>query len=398
MFTANRFSSTLPTERLCATAGELPIMGKTLAEMQDWAVKLNKGEWSDSTAQLWIREDVHVSHQAIELFLAAVVGKEGDFQWRAEGAAGNFVEEIAFSDSVPMMVWCSNPCEENIDRFTQAEVLTVDVKTHPIAIPAPQQEMGVQLVSLPLTDAVVIPLGHWSQTLWGNLLSLGPYLWRELVGENIFSMFFRLGSAALFSLSTNPKKLIRGFVRKGKNCFIHPTAVVEACILGDNVRIGANAVVRGSILRDGVQVEDLALVEGSVLSAGALVQRQAMVKYAVLDESAAAAGVVQLSLMGVQSSVKRGAYLMDVNFSGAVQVLYNDKAHTAPLGLIGCGVGEHAVVGLGVAIAAGRWLPTKTKTIMNPQNMLLRTKVTDAEEDRGVYAVVEGSLRRVDAQ
>ncbi len=403
MFSAHRFTSELPTERLCETAGELPILGKTLTEMQDWAVKLNGGSWAtDGQAQLWIREDVYVSHQAIAVFVAAVHGKEGDYQWRAEGAAGNFAEEIAFCDQVPMLVWLSTAGEYDSERLSKAEVLEVDVKTYPIAMPAPQSDSGVQLVSLPLTDAVVIPMAHWSQTLWANLLGLVPYLWRELVGSNVVTMIWRLGLAMVMTLSKDPAKLIRQFVRRGKGCKIHPTAVVEGCILGDGVKIGANAVVRGSVLRDGVRVEELAIVEGSVLSAGAVVQRQAMVKYAVLDESASVAGVVQLGVLGVQSSVKRGGYLMDMNFAGPVQVLKNGDPLNAPLGLIGCGVGEGTTIGLGVAVAAGRWVPPNVKVIMNPDQMLRSTKLDGKciqdDDSKQVVAVKQGKLRGLDVR
>ena len=60
--------------------------GKSLGELQDWAVKLNGGEWSkDGFAQLWIREDVHVSHQAIAMFLESARSAENDVHWQAEG-------------------------------------------------------------------------------------------------------------------------------------------------------------------------------------------------------------------------------------------------------------------------------------------------------------------------
>ena len=70
MFIAHRFANPLPNESVVHASTDVPILGKTLGELQDWAVKLNGGEWSsDGLAQLWIREDVHVSHQAIALFL-----------------------------------------------------------------------------------------------------------------------------------------------------------------------------------------------------------------------------------------------------------------------------------------------------------------------------------------
>ena len=70
MFIAHRFPNPLPNESIVTEVSSVPILGKTLGELQDWAVKLNGGNWSsDGVAQLWIREDVHVSHQAVGLFL-----------------------------------------------------------------------------------------------------------------------------------------------------------------------------------------------------------------------------------------------------------------------------------------------------------------------------------------
>lgn len=398
MFIAKRFSSTLPTESIKVGPQDLPILGKTLGELQDWAVKLNKGDWSkDGKAQLWIREDVYVSHQAIGLFLEQAQSSDTDVRWQAEGAAGGFVEEIAFGDETPMMVWLSEPAEYDANRLTNAEVLSIDVKTYPIQMPAPQAVVGADFISFPLTDAVVLPIGHWSQTLWGNLLALGPYLWRELVGDTPLKVVFRLGWAMVRSFSKDPRKLMRHFVEQGKGCKIHPSAVVEGCILGDYVTIGANAVVRGSLLRSGSKVEELAIVEGAILSERAIVQRQAMVKYSVLSDDSAVAGVSQLSVIGENASLKRGGYLMDMSFSGAVQVLYNGQPKPSPLGLIGCSVGENTTIGLGVSVAAGRSVPPDLKVVMNPNNMLRSVTLPDPEQpsSSNIVCVEKGKLRRV---
>jgi hypothetical protein len=292
-----------------------------------------------------------------------------------------------------MMVWLSEPADLNFERLKNSKPVTIDVKTYPIQIPAPQEGLGADFVSLPLTDFLVIPVGHWSQTLWANLLGLGPYLWRELVGDNPFTMIFRLGLAMLLSLSKEPSKLIRRFVRTGKGCKIHPSAVVEGSLLGDYVTVGANAVVRGCILRDGVRVEDLAIVEGSVLSEGAVVQRQGMVKYSVLAEGAAVAGVMQLGVLASNASVKRGGYLMDMNFGGLVNVQYNGLLKQAPLGLIGCGVGEDTTIGLGVSVAAGRFIPSNLKVVMHPDAMLRSVAWSGSLEESSLVCVDQGKLR-----
>lgn len=399
MFTAHRFPNPLPVESIVKEVSEIPILGKTLGESQDWAVKLNGGDWStDGVAQLWIREDVHVSQQAIELFLEACRGSDKDVQWRAEGAAGGFVLEIGFDDDTPMMVWLVEPDELDLDRLNRAEILLIDVNPYSLPVPAPQG-IDKDLVSLPISFAIVIPVGHWSQTLWGNLLCLAPYLFRELVMDNIVKAIFRLGMAMVLSLSIDPKKLFFRIVQKGKDCNIHPSAVVEGCWLGDSVTIGANAVVRGCILRDNARVEELAVVEGAVLSERAVVQRQAMVKYAVLSEGAAVAGVVQLGVLGQNAAVKRGGYLMDMNFGGLVQVQHNGVLKNAPLGLIGCSVGKDTIIGLGVAVAAGRAVPSGLKVVMHPDQMLRSVVLKEdrTDEESLLVCVEKGRLRGLHA-
>ena len=73
---------------------------------------------------------------------------------------------------------------------------------------------------------------------------------------------------------------------------------------------------------------------------------------------------------------------MDMNFGGLVQVLYNGVSKNAPLGLIGCSVGADTVIGLGVAVAAGRAVPSALKVVMHPSQML-RSVAFERQQDTG---------------
>ena len=75
-------------------------------------------------------------------------------------------------------------------------------------------------------------------------------------------------------------------------------------------------------------------------------------------------------MLGQNAAVKRGGHLMDNKPCGLVQVLYNGVSKNAPLGLIGCSVGADTVIGLGVAVAAGRAVPSALKVVMHPAQML----------------------------
>lgn len=393
MFKAQRFSRERPTETIAETAGKVPILGQTLEERQDWAVLLAKGEWSKEgePAQLWIREDVFITAKAIELFIKTAEDASGDVHWRAKDRVGAFVEEICLGDTTPMMIWLQEARHLNDEDVDNAQELLVETKMQLIDLDVPKSQFGVDLIQLPLSDFIVLPTGHWSQLLWANLLSMGTFLWRDLVGSNPFKAVYRLAWAALRTMSKDPRKVISVFKVTGKNCFIHHSAVVEACILGDNVSVGANAVLRGCILGDNVRVEDLAMVEFSVLSDNAVVQRQAMVKFSVLDCGASVGGVVQMGVLGAGSTIKRGAYLMDMSFGGGAKISWNGEIKTAPLGLVGCCLGAETVIGLGVQVAAGRWIPSNRQIVADPSSILQKISA----EEEGLYQVFEGGLKKL---
>ena len=86
----------------------VPILGKTLGELQDWAVKLNGGNWSsDGTAQLWIREGTRVSSSS-RTFLETAKGSDKDYSGKRRGCRW-VCKKIALEDDTPMMVGLGSP-------------------------------------------------------------------------------------------------------------------------------------------------------------------------------------------------------------------------------------------------------------------------------------------------
>ncbi|MES2640827.1 MAG: hypothetical protein V4850_15135 [Myxococcota bacterium] len=232
---------------------------------------------------------------------------------------------------------------------------------------------GVTLPSGPVrvADDWVFPVGHWTQLLWANLLTLGPFLWGRLVGGAAVAPF-RLGWAALRAGSIAPEDVAARLNRLGPGARVHRTATVEGCILGARARVGAGAVVRGAVLGDDAVVEELALVEGSVLGAGARVQRLAMAKFSVIEAGAAFAGIMQLGVVGRGATVKHGAILMDMAFGQAVRVRVGSELRPAPHGLCGVCVGDGAVLASGIRVAPGRVIPAGLEVLGDPAQVLTR--------------------------
>lgn len=359
MIRGGRFPALRAPEGLAGPPGGLPCLGRTLGWHQEQALAragaaLAEGD-DPSVGRVLVREDVLARPEAIRALIAAGQERGQDLSWGVDGEAGALRARLGLGQQEgPALVWLAPGGAASAERIQAAEAVIFPSKER--LLPAPILQEG-RAVGLPVTDRLVLPMGHWCQALWANLLGLGPFLWQEILGRNPALALLRLALAALRARSLQPERLLSRVVRRGRGCRIHPSAVVEAAHLGEGVRIGAGAVVRASVLGDGVVVEDQALVEGCSLGPGVLVQRQAMVKYSVLAEGAAFGGIMQLGVLDRRSLVKHTAVLMDMAWGGPVRVNVGESRVEAPFGLLGVCVGEGSTLGAGVQVAPGRWIP-----------------------------------------
>jgi hypothetical protein len=354
---SGRFPSPSPPEGIAGPAGALPVLGADLASAQDAAFDAaGLARTGTGNGSILVREDVYVRPEAVAALLRRGVLEKRDLSWRAGGRLGELSSQLAFGDEGPWLVYLHQG-HGSPEQIANAPVVEFDPHERVIDLAVPKLQFGTDKLSLPISDLLVLPAGHWVQLLWANLLGLGPHLWRAVGGANGPARAARIALAAMGSMSLEPMVVGRQLVRRGSRCRVHPRAVVEASWLGDDVSVGANAVVRGCVLGDGAVVEELAVVEGSVLSPGARVQRQALFKFSLAAPGAAAAGAMQLGVLGRDAAAKYGAVFMDMTMGQGVKVSVGGALWPAPLGLAGVCVGDRTLVGTGVQVAPGRALP-----------------------------------------
>jgi carbonic anhydrase/acetyltransferase-like protein (isoleucine patch superfamily) len=381
-----------PLDGLSGTFATLPFLDGDLGHAQRYAFEKNgitlKGihELDPKQPALLLREDVVVSPQTVSAALQAP--GNSNVQFALTGLSGRFHEELRFGESTPLFIRKpSGPWQIDPDL----ETCTLDPKEREIKFPLPPGQFHRSTLEIPWSDLILVPCHHWVPLMWANLLALGPTLFHRLSSKNPFILGFRLAGAIWRSASVQPLRIATGFRRMGKNCRIHPSAVVEASWLGDNVEIGAQAVVRGCILGDGAGVEDQGLAEGVILQRGARVQRKAMVKFCVLGERSMAGGYLQLGLMEQESACKLTSALMDQAFGQAVEVRVGGQPYPAPLGLAGVGVGKGTIIGANVFVAPGRFVPPGLQIMPPPEVVLRRVPVGL----KGRVIVRNGTLEQV---
>lgn len=357
---------------------ELPWLGDALAQRQVLMAaragfKLEDAEDPGAIGQALARGEAVVvvpgevafTGEALGALIEAGRRGGGDLRFGLGGESGALADRLRLGRDEPALCWLSPTRGGDVaTRLIEAERATLDPRERllPMTFVSPTGEV----VRVPLTDRLALPVGHWLQLLWANLLGLGPWLWRALLSPRLPVALARLGAASLASLSVDPWRVAAQLTRRGRRCRLHPAAVVEASHLGDGVSVGAGAVVRGCVVGDGVHIEDQALVEGCALSSGVRVQRQAMVKYSVIGPGAVAGGVMQLGVLGAEASLKFNGILMDVNFGGPVRVRVGQGLAEAPFGMAGVALGRGATVATGVHVAPGRVIPPGVVVVADP--------------------------------
>ena len=374
MIVGGRFAAPRPPEGIVGPAGEIPWLGASLAARQAAAfaeagLPLVAGPIGPSLGAVLVREDAAVTADALKALADAGRAAGQDRRFSLGGRSGALATLLALGRDEPLAVYLHGDGPWDLERIRAAPAVEIDPKER--LFPPPEPVMD----TLAVTDRLVLPMGHWAQALWANLLGLGPFLWRGLLGRHPAVALGRIAWAALRAGSLNPARIAGKVVRRGRGCRVHPAAVVEACWLGDNVQVGAGAVVRGAVLGDGAVVEEQALVAFSTLSPGARVQRQALVKYSLLAEGAVVAGTMQLGVIDRGSVVKYGAILMDLAMGRPVTVLVGDARLPAPLGMLGVCVGARTTVATGVYVAPGRALPPDLQILPDPDAVLRRVEV-----------------------
>ena len=148
----------------------------------------------------------------------------------------------------------------------------------------------------------------------------------------------------------------------GRDCEIHPTAVVELSVLGDGVKVGPHAVVRGSILGPGAKVDAFANVNASVLGAGARAGRYAFLNLCTLYPRAMVSkgDGFQASVFGEDSFVAWGATILDLSFGQGIKVETDgpgsQRVHSG-VHFLGAALGHRAVIGNKVRVRYGVAIP-----------------------------------------
>ncbi|MDP2311695.1 MAG: hypothetical protein Q8P41_02225 [Pseudomonadota bacterium] len=226
-------------------------------------------------------------------------------------------------------------------------------------------------------------LEHWSHVLRVNLLALvatAEEAKADFEAAPIWKKAWQVLAILFRARSIQPHAIARALNRIGKRCKIHPTAVIEASQLGDDVEVGAYALVRGCVVGDGAKIEDYAHASLAVIGPGARLGRTAMCNFCVLYPGSfvSAGGGWQMCVFGRDAFVAMTATGFDLSFGQPVRVVHQGAVVSADTHFLGVAIGHRAKIGAHVKMGYGMAVPNDA-FVVAPSGDVLRKWPATAE-------------------
>jgi acetyltransferase-like isoleucine patch superfamily enzyme len=229
-----------------------------------------------------------------------------------------------------------------------------------------------------LTHRSATTVRHWVHLLRANLAA---------ISAEVFAEVWARPWRPLWTMLRSP--LRPRWIAMGRGCEIHPSAVLESCVLGDGVKVGAHSVLRGCVLGDGAVVEDHVTARGSVVEAKGHLANYCMFNLSVLGERSSVGHIgAQASVIGRGSFVSTFATLRDLQLTGTVRVKWGERLLDSGVPFLGCAVGHEVRLGAQVVVAPGREVPNGVRVVAEDA-VLTRVR---GDEAPGDYVVRGGRL------
>ena len=174
--------------------------------------------------------------------------------------------------------------------------------------------------------------------------------------------------------NTGGKWFYRGLKRLnkiGKNCNIHPTALIEGSVIGDNVNVGAYSIVRLSTLGSNCSVSDNVTVINSVLGDHTYIANSNYINSCLtFNEAFLIHGPYQISVFG-ENSACFAVINCDIRLDQKnIKIPTSQGVLDSKQEFLGIAYGHRSKTGGGNIIAAGRIVPNDLH-ITPPDSIIL---------------------------
>lgn len=265
--------------------------------------------------------------------------------------------------------------------------IVVPKKERTVTLRMPSSGGKVETTEYPLTSSLACHVRHWVHILWINQISIAC-AWMEYFRHHRLRMTGMGIWAVIGGLTLNRYRLMSRMNVKGKGCEVHPTAYIEASMIGDNVKIGAHCMLRNSIVGDGCVLRDHAVLINSVIGSECYLPEDTyVVSSAAYPRSTVGNWKLQLSLIGSGAVISCWAHFIDAKFKGFIKVEHAGRLVSTERQYMGSCVGHGVVLGGKILIQPGRAVPNGYVVVMRPDEVV---SVVPKDLPKGVPLMRDG--------
>jgi hypothetical protein len=282
------------------------------------------------------------------------------------------------------------------DALDAAAATTIPYKELLTTLPVPRTLVSsTHDARWPLTSTVVLRVRHWLHVLRASHLAPQVWLLERALRDPVRSAWRALLGLRTSS-SAREAAWKRQFVFVGKRAQIHPTAIVEGSIIGDDVVIGPGSMVLQSIVGAGTRIEQRAHISQSTIGRRNFISLNSSMQACVtFDDADPCANNLQACVVGPRAGLTSFVRALDTALHDdgrpAGPVFVVDGTARRSVGELPCGAcfGADTYVGAEVSLAAGRALPAGVRVVTAPSSLLRRLPDDVAA---GTWVVEDGSL------
>jgi hypothetical protein len=341
--------------------GTVPVDGRTLRQFQKKVINDLGYDLVDVLAEAGIpdpqyfifEEDLVFSHDFIKSVLKTASTAQRSLRFCL--TPNSFNERFALPHYKLASEYLRFPFYYRDDRGLEVRDAMVEQKVYQNQVPMPRQMFAQGHYSYDQSTVFIIKIVSPFHLLQANLAILfSKYIGlRKLLPQWLMK---RIGAphSRLFYLGLKSKN------KFGKNCKIHPTAVIEGAEIGDNVTIGAHTVVRLSKIGAGTTLEEHCVIKYSVLGANNYISNGNQINGCHTFENVFLIhGPYQVSSFGRDTTVM-AVINCDIRLDQKnIMIETSSGLLDSKQTLLGVAYGHGAKVGGGNIIAPGRIVPNQ---------------------------------------
>lgn len=305
-----------------------------------------------------LQDDLVLSSEFLRRFLAAIPNRRRSYQCEVDASRFTLLSSRSSSPSfrrLPLYYFGAADTKAKLEplRMTPASIL--------------EHAQGLPPRIHRVTDLCVYFLDFYAVQLeyWFDIQTATSLYCREYVA-NLLRPFRAVLPPWLLQRITRYPSILKRCNAIGKDTRIHPTAILEGCVVGDGVEIGPFSYLRSSVVGDGAVLTERSSVKSSYLGEQSFLMGSDVVNSYVGRETAIFGPMLYNVVFGERSFLSGGSGFADfILGAGSIAATIDGKDVPSNLSFLGSAVGDDCFVGANLIFAPGRTIPDGTRLLDN---------------------------------